>query len=158
MTRLSVLRLGIAFSLLVGAIGCNDDDNDVTGSRGSLVSLDVDAPSFAQSGVEFGIQVNAANVGFSNIRNGRVTVTFETPLSPRSVDASAGTTATISGSSITWDLGTLDSNTRSHIDVRALGTLSPGESSRSARVRAELTAQGISVGDAVADDFVTITP
>jgi hypothetical protein len=39
-----------------------------------------------------------------------------------------------------------------------VGTLSAGENSRSARVRAELTGQGISGGDAVADDFVTITP
>jgi hypothetical protein len=147
-----------AVLMLAATLGCNDDDNDVTGSRGSLVSLDVDAPSFAQSGVEFGIQVNAGNVGFSNIRNGRVVITFETPLAPRSVDASAGTTATISGSSVSWDLGTLDSNTRSHIDVRVVGMLSPGENSRSARVRAELTGQGISGGEAVADDFVTITP
>jgi hypothetical protein len=147
-----------AVLMLAAALGCNDDDNDVTGSRGSLVSLDVDAPSFAQSGVEFGIQVNAGNVGFSNIRNSRVTITFETPLSPRSVDASAGTTATISGTSVSWDLQTLDSNTRSHIDVRVVGTLSAGENSRSARVHAELTGQGISGGDAVADDFVTITP
>jgi hypothetical protein len=147
-----------AVLMLAAALGCNDDDNDVTGSRGSLVSLDVDAPSFAQSGVEFGIQVNAGNVGFSNIRNSRVTITFETPLSPRSVDASAGTTATISGNTVSWDLQTLDSNTRSHIDVRVVGTLSAGENSRSARVRAELTGQGISGGDAVADDFVTITP
>jgi hypothetical protein len=153
------LAISAAAVLMLGAaLGCNDDDNDVTGSRGSLVSLDVDAPSFAQSGVEFGIQVNAGNVGFSNIRNGRVVVTFETPLTPRSVDASAGTTATISGNTVSWDLQTLDSNTRSHIDVRVVGTLSAGENSRSARVRAELTGQGISGGDAVADDFVTITP
>jgi hypothetical protein len=59
---------------------------------------------------------------------------------------------------VTWDLGTLDSNTRSRLDVRVLATLGVGESSRSARVRAELTARGISAGDAVATDFVTITP
>ena len=147
-----------AVLMLAAALGCNDDDNDVAGSRGSLVSLDVDAPSFAQSGVEFGIQVNAGNVGFSNIRNGRVVITFETPLAPRSVDASAGTAATISGNSVSWDLQTLDSNTRSNLDIRVVGTLSPGENSRSARVRAELTGQGVSAGEAVADDFVTITP
>jgi hypothetical protein len=59
---------------------------------------------------------------------------------------------------VSWDLQTLDSNTRSHVDIRVIGTLSPGENSRSARVRAELTGQGLSAGEAVADDFVTIMP
>jgi hypothetical protein len=59
---------------------------------------------------------------------------------------------------VTWDLNTLDANTRSRLQVRVLGTLAPGENSRSARIRAELTGQGISAGDAVATDFVTITP
>jgi hypothetical protein len=157
MNKLPTLRLGIALVLALGATACNDDD-DVTGSRGSLASINVDAPSFAQSGVEFGVEIEAANVGLSNIRNGRVAIAFESPLVPAAVDASAGTSASISASSVAWDLNTLDANTRSRLQVRVLGTLAPGENSRSARIRAELTGQGISAGDAVATDFVTITP
>jgi hypothetical protein len=148
----------VSVLILAGAGACNDDDNDVTGSRGSLATINVDAPSFARSGVEFGVEIEAANVGLSNIRNGRVAISFESPLAPHSVDASAGTSASISGSSVTWDLGTLDANTRSRLQVHVVATLGPGELSRSARINAELTGQGISAGDAVATDFVTITP
>jgi hypothetical protein len=148
----------IAVAIVASATACNDDENDVAGSRGALAVISVDAPSFAQSGVEFGVEIDAANVGINNVRDGRVVVSFESPLTARSVEASSGTTASISGNQVTWDLGTLDSNTRSRLDVRVLATLGAGESSRSARVRAELTARGISAGNAVATDFVTITP
>jgi hypothetical protein len=148
----------IAVAIVTSATACNDDENDVAGSRGALAVISVDAPSFAHSGVEFGVEIDAANVGINNVRDGRVVVSFESPLTARSVEASSGTTASISGGQVTWDLGTLDSNTRSRLDVRVLATLGAGESSRSARVRAELTARGISAGDAVATDFVTITP
>jgi hypothetical protein len=97
-------------------------------------------------------------VGVSNIRNSRVDVTFEAPLTIVSVDPSSGTTATIAGNSIVWDIGTLDANTRSRLAARARGTLAAGALSRSATIRAELTGQGISAGDAVATDSVTITP
>jgi hypothetical protein len=149
--------LAMAVLLLGFSVGCDDDENDVTGSGGSLATLNVDAPSSVRSGEDFGVEINAVNVGVSNIRNGHVTVTFDAPLVARSVEASPGTTATVSGNSVIWDLGTLDSNTRSHIDVRAVGILSPAEPSRTATVRAQLTAQGISAGDAVASDTVTVT-
>ncbi|HEV8231826.1 MAG TPA: hypothetical protein VGQ75_05730 [Thermoanaerobaculia bacterium] len=158
MNRLITLRLVVAVLILAGAGACDDDNNDVTGSRGSVATVNVDAPTFARSGVEFGVEIVAANVGLSNIRNGHVAISFESPLAPHSVDASAGTSASISGSSVTWDLGTLDANTRSRLQIRVVGTLAPGELSRSAQIRAELTGQGISAGDAVATDFVTITP
>jgi hypothetical protein len=148
----------IAGAILLSAAACNNDNNDVAGSRGSLAVVNVDAPSFAQSGVEFGVEITAAAVGISNVLDGHVVITFETPLVPRSVEASAGTSASISGNSINWDLGTLDSNTRSRLQVRTVATLASGESSRSARIRAELTARGIGSGDAVATDFVTVTP
>ena len=148
--------VAVTLLLLGGAVAC-DDENDVAGSRGALAVLNVDAPSFARSGEEFGVEINAGNVGVNNIRDGHVQVTFEAPLFPRSVEASGGTTASVSGNSVTWDLGTLDSNTRSHIDVRVMPILIPGEASRSAVIRAELTARGISSGDAVASDTVTIT-
>jgi hypothetical protein len=146
-----------AVVILASAVSCNDN-NDVAGSRGSLAAVNVDAPSFAQSGVEFGVEISATAVGVSNVLDGRVVITFEAPLVPRSLDASPGTSASISGSSVTWDLGTLDSNTRSRLEVRTIATLASGENSRSARIRAEMTARGITPGDAVATDFVTVTP
>ena len=152
------LRLAaVGLFLAIGTSACNDE-NDVAGTRGALAVLTVDAPSFAQSGVEFGVEIDAANVGISNVRDGRVEITFESPLTPRMVEPSAGTTASVTGDRVTWNLQTLDSNTRSRLQIRVLGTLSAGEASRSARIRAELTAQGISAGEAVATDFVTIMP
>ncbi len=158
MKRNVALRLvAVGLFLAVGTSACNDD-NDVAGTRGALAVLNVDAPSFAQSGVEFGVEIDAANVGISNVRDGRVEITFESPLRPRTVQASAGTTASVSGDRVTWNLGTLDPNTRSRLQVRVMGTLSAGEASRSARIRAELTALGITAGEAVATDFVTVMP
>lgn len=157
MTKMVALRLAaVGLFLAIGTSACNDD-NDVAGTRGALAVLNVDAPSFAQSGVEFGVEIDAASVGVSNVRDGRVEITFESPLSPRAVEASAGTSASASGDRVIWNLETLDANTRSRLHVRVMGTLSPGETSRSARIRAELTAQGISAGEAVATDFVTLT-
>ena len=138
--------------------GCNDDGDDVTSSRGSLAAVEVEAPGMVQSGAEFGVDLSAANVGVSNIRNARVDVTFDAPLTIVSVDPSSGTTATIAGNRIVWDIGTLDANTRSRLAARARGILAAGASSRTATIRAELTGQGISAGDAVATDTVTITP
>lgn len=157
MNRFVVLRRAAVVVLALGTLACNDE-NDVAGARGALAVLNVDAPSFAQSGVEFGVEIDAANVGVRNIRDGRVEITFESPLVPRAVQASSGTTASVSGTRVTWNLETLDSNTRSRLQVRVVGTLAAGEASRSARIRAELTALGIATGDAVATDFVTVMP
>ncbi|HEY6065358.1 MAG TPA: hypothetical protein VIY96_04330 [Thermoanaerobaculia bacterium] len=158
MTRIALLRLGLVLAVTAAAVGCTGDNNDVAGSRGALAVLNVDAPSFARSGVEFDVEIDATNVGINNVRHGSVDVTLELPLLPRSVEASSGTTASISGSRVTWNLMSLDSNSQSRLHLRAVGTLAPGEASRSARIRAELTADGITAGEAVATDFVTITP
>lgn len=152
--RLPLGAMGILLAL--GTAAC--DDNDVAGTRGALAALNVDAPSFAQSGVPFPVEIVAANVGVSNVREGRVEITFESPLAPVSTDASSGTTASVSGDRVTWILATLDSNTRSTLHVRVVGQLPAGQASRSARIRAELTAVGIPAGEAVATDFVTVTP
>jgi hypothetical protein len=146
-----------AVLLAFGSSAC-DDDNDVAGTRGALAVLNVDAPSFAQSGVEFTVEIVAANVGVSNVREGRVEITFEPPLAPVSTDASSGTTASVSGDRVSWNLATLDANTRSTLHARVVGQLPAGQASRSARIRAELTAVGIPAGEAVATDFVTVTP
>jgi hypothetical protein len=158
MTRNLPLRPAVVVLALLGMAGCKDDGNDVTSSRGSLAAVEVEAPGMVQSGVEFGVDLSAANVGVSNIRNGRVDITFDAPLTVLSVDPSSGTSAAIVGNRIVWDLGTLDSNTRSRLAARARGTLSAGETSRTATIRAQLTGQGISAGDAVATDSVTISP
>ena len=152
------LRPIIVLLAVLGMAGCNDDGDDVTSSRGSLAAVEVEAPGMVQSGAEFGVDLSAANVGVSNIRNARVDVTFDAPLTIVSVDPSSGTTATIAGNRIVWDIGTLDANTRSRLAARARGILAAGASSRTATIRAELTGQGISAGDAVATDTVTITP
>jgi hypothetical protein len=158
MNRIWSLRLAVVITGILGIAGCNDDGDDVTGSRGSLAAVEVEAPGTAQSGVEFGVDLAAANIGVSNIRNGRVEVTLDAPLFVLSVDPSSGTTAAVVGNRITWDLGTLDANTRSRLTARVRGTLSPGEGSRMATIQAELTGQGVSAGDAVATDTVTINP
>lgn len=158
MKTVSRLRPGaIVLLLALGSWACGDD-NDVAGTRGALAALNVDAPSFAQSGVEFGVAIDAANVGVSNVREGRVEITFESPLAPVSASPSTGTTASVSGDRVTWNLETLDANSRSTLQVRVVGHLPAGQASRSARIRAELTAIGISAGEAVATDFVTVTP
>lgn len=158
MKKTTAFRLAAAsLVLVIGTAACNDE-NDVAGTRGALAVLHVDAPSFAQTSVEFDVEVVAANVGVSNVRDGRVEVTFEAPLTPLSVDASAGTTAVVGADRATWTLDTLDANSRSTLHVRVVGRLSAGEASRSARIRAELTARGISAGEAVATDFVTVMP
>jgi len=158
MNRNLLLRPAVVLLALLGMASCNDDGGDVTSSRGSLAAVEVEAPGMVQSGVEFGVDLAAANVGVSNIRNSRVDVTFDAPLTVFSVDPSSGTTAAIAGNRIIWDLGTLDANTRSRLTARARGTLAAGETSRTATIRAELTGQGISAGDAVATDSVTISP
>jgi hypothetical protein len=158
MSRNLLLRPALVLLTVLGMAGCNDDGDDVTSSRGSLAAVEVEAPGMVQSGAEFGVDLTAANVGVSNIRNSRVDVSFEAPLTIVSVDPSSGTTASIVGNRIIWDVGTLDANTRSRLAARAVGTLPAGSSSRTAAIRAELTGQGISAGDAVATDSVTITP
>ena len=157
MTRNLLLRPAVVLLAVLGLAGCNDDDG-VTSSRGSLAAVEVEAPGTVQSGAEFGVDLSAANVGVSNIQNSRVDVTFDAPLTIVSVDPSSGSTATIVGNRIVWNLGTLDANTRSRLAARAMGVLAAGQASRTAMIRAELTGQGISAGDAVATDSVTINP
>jgi hypothetical protein len=158
MKKNPALRLAAAsLALVFGTTACNDE-NDVAGARGALAVLHVEAPSFAQSGEEFEVEVVSANVGVSNVRDGRVEVVFESPLMPLAADASSGTTASVAGDRATWTLDTLDANSRSTLRVRVVGRLAAGEASRSARIRAELTARGISAGEAVATEFVTIRP
>jgi hypothetical protein len=161
MKRCRFLRFAIPLALALGIVACDDDD-DVTGSRGSLARVSVDAPGSATSGVEFEVDVSAENVGFSNVRNAQVTVDFPAPLRVFGVDATAGTNASfsndLSGGRVFWDLGTLDSNSQSRLTVRTIGLLAPGQGSTRVTIQASLAAQEIRAGDAIARDDVTIDP
>jgi hypothetical protein len=161
MHRLKIFRAAIPLLLVLSLVACSDDD-DVTGSGGSLARVEIDAPSSATTGNAFEVQVKALNVGVSNIRNGRIDATFGVPLAILSVDTSPGTSASFSngptGGRITWDLGTLDSNSESRLTVQTVGVLAPTQGSQTAMIDASMTAQGISAGDAVATDTVTINP
>ncbi|HEX9287080.1 MAG TPA: hypothetical protein VF999_07425 [Thermoanaerobaculia bacterium] len=158
MNKLAALRVTSALVVILGMAGCHDDGDDVTGSRGSLAVIEVEAPDSARSGDDFRVDVTAGNVGVSNIRNGRVEIALDAPLSILSVETSPGTSASVAGNRIIWDLGTLDSNSRSRLNAQVMGVLSLGEASRTATIRAELFGQAISAGDAVATDTVTINP
>jgi len=161
MRRLKLLRAAVPLVLVLGLVACGDD-NAVTGSNGSLARVEVDAPGSAKTGDAFEVQVKALNIGVSNIRNGRIDATFGVPLAILSVGTSPGTSASFSngptGGRITWDLGTLDSNSESRLTVQAVGVLAPAQGSRTATIEASLTGQSIAAGDAVASDNVTINP
>ena len=77
----------------------------------------VDAPDSATSGQNFDIHVTAQDIGVQNVQNGVVTVTLPSPLTVVSLNAESGTTATFSGSTVTWNLGTLDANTQSELTI-----------------------------------------
>lgn len=161
MRRLDPLRAAVPLVLVLALVACGDDAA-VTGSNGSLGRVEIDAPGSAKTGDVFEVQVKALNIGVSNIRNGRIDATFGVPLAILSVDASPGTSASFSngptGGRITWDLGTLDSNSESRLTVQAVGVLAPAAGSRTATIEASLTGQSIGAGDAVASDTVTINP
>ncbi len=155
--RFSVFVLSAALAPSFAA--CHDDNSDVTGANQSLVRLSVDTPGTAKSGSSFGIQVRALNIGLAGIHNSHVSVTIPTPLTVLSVSAPSGTTAMFSngssGASVEWDFGTLDSNSESKLDITVMGMLAPTESTKKLTVVAQMTAQGINPGGAVAQSDVT---
>src|SRR5262245_40801560 len=156
--KLSRLVLASVAAASLGLVaGCNDDD-DVTGSGGALVRLSLDAPETATSGQPFDFHLTTQNIGVTNVRNGVVTVTVAAPLTITSVNADAGTSATFSGSTATWQLNTLDSNTQSELTVQTVGTLQAGAPNQPVGIQASLVADGINPGESVADDSVTLMP
>jgi len=142
--------------LLGAALGC--EDNKVTTAPGAVASVMFNAPDSVKSGQSFDMDVNALNVGVNGIHNGRVQVTVPAPLSVLSAEASPGTTATFSTSTVSWNLGTLDSNSQSRLHVGLVGTLPGGSAAQSLTVNAMLTADGINPGDAVAHATIQLTP
>ena len=147
-------------ALAVSFAACHDDNSDVTAANQSLVRLSVDTPGTAKSGSSFGVQVRALNVGLAGIHNSHVSVTIPAPLTVLSVTAPSGTNATFSngpsGANVEWDFGTLDSNSESKLDITVMGVLAPTESTKKLTIVAQMTAQGISPGNAVAQSDVTL--
>jgi hypothetical protein len=149
--------LAVTFALAFAADACRDD---TTTAPGAVVNLTFDAPETARSGQSFQVDVDAVNAGINNLHNGRVDVTLPAPLTVDSVSASDGS-ATFSngagGSSVTWMLGSLDSNSQSRLHIHVTGTL-PGAAAMSLTIRASLTGDGVRSGDAVAEKTIRLMP
>jgi len=150
------VRFAVAGLFLVGVLAC--EDNKVTTAPGAVASVMFNAPDAAKSGQSFTIDVNALNVGVNGIHNGHVDVTLPAPLMVLSADPSPGTTATFSTSAVSWNLGTLDSNSQSRLHVGVVGTLPAGSAAQSLTVNAMLTADGIHPGDAIAHATIQLAP
>lgn len=161
MKTLRSLRFALPLALVLGFVACDDDD-DITGSNRSIARVSVDAPDSARSGAQFDVQITAENIGLSNIRTGRVDIDFPIPLTVVGVSTSSGTNATfsngLSGGRVSWDLGTLDSNSRSRLTVRTVGVLALAQAATRVTIVATLTGQSIGAGDAVAREEMTINP
>jgi hypothetical protein len=104
------------------------------------------------------VDVSATNVGIAGVHNGFVSVTVPAPLTITAADPEAGTAASFTSGSASWNLGTLDSNTNSVLHLTVVGTLPNGSVGQLVTVTASLTADAISPGDAVASDSVQINP
>lgn len=156
-----ILCLAAALLSLVAFGACSDNSDTTTGNL-SVVRLTVDAPDTAKSGSNFGVQVRALNVGVAGIHDGHSTVTLPSPLTVISVQAPSGTSATFSngasGGTVDWNLGTLDSNSQSTLDITTMGLLSPSEATKKLTVETTMTAQEIKPGDAKATHDVILTP
>lgn len=132
--------------------------SDTTTAPGSLANVTVTGPNSVTSGQNFDVDVAATAVGINNVQNGMVTVTVPAPLTILSTNASSGTSATVSGNIVTWNIGTLDSNSQSTLHVNLMGTLPAGSNAQSVAIQAQLTATGINPGDATASTTVQINP
>ncbi len=151
-----LLRIALIAAFVGAVVGCHH--TDTTTAPGALANVTVTGPGSVTSGQAFDVDVAATAVGVNNVQNGQVIVTVPAPLTITSTDASSGTSATVAGSTVTWNLGTLDSNSQSTLHVNLMGTLPPGSAARSVAIQAQLTATGISPGDATASTTVQISP
>ena len=152
-------RMALFPLIVAGFAACNNDD--VSGTGGALARLEMDMPDTVRSGVPFDAGASAAAVGVENVHDGVVTITLPAPLRITDVTASPGTSATFSNvglATATWTLRTLDSNTRSTITIYATGTLPPGASEQLLTAQAAMVADGISLGELVANDSFVLAP
>ena len=149
-------RVALVFAFVASLAACHH--SDTTTAPGALANVTVTGPGTVTSGQNFDVDVAATAVGVNNVQNGMVTVTVPSPLTITSTDASSGTSATVSGSTVTWNLGTLDSNSQSTLHVNVMGTLPAGSSAQSVTIQAQLTGTGINAGDAVGSTTVQVNP
>jgi len=149
-------RLVIPAILAASWIACHN--SDTTTAPGSLANVTVTGPGSATSGQSFTMNVAATAVGINNVQNAAVTVMIPPQCTVNSLDASSGTSATTSGGSVTWTIGSLDSNSQAQLHINVTGTLPAGSGVQTVTFQATLTANGVSSGSAVASASVQINP
>lgn len=158
--RIPTLPAVLALVALLGPAACHNDD--VSGSGGALARLEMDMPDRVHSGVPFDAGAAAAAIGVEGVHDGVVTIALPAPLSITDVAASPGTSATFSnggvGATVTWDLHTLDSNTRSTLTIYATAMLPAGAAEQVLTAQASMVADGIGFGDLVANDSFVLAP
>jgi hypothetical protein len=159
--RPRIPTLALPFLIVLGAAACGNND-DVSGSGGALASLEMDMPDRVYSGVPFDAGASAAAVGVEGVHDGVVTISLPAPLTITDVATSPGTSATFSnagvGATVTWDLHTLDSNTRSTLTIYAAGALPANTPEQILTAQASMVADGISFGELVATDSFVLAP
>jgi hypothetical protein len=158
--RLRIPAAAIALLAALGAAACKNES--VTGTGGALAQLEMDMPDTVHSGVPFDAGASAANVGVEGVHDGVVTITLPVSLRITGVATSPGTSATFSndgvGATVTWDLHTLDSFTRSNLTISATATLPTGGPEQILTAHASMVADGISFGELVATDSFVLAP
>jgi Domain of unknown function DUF11 len=150
------LRFALPAIFAASWIACHN--SDTTTAPGSLANVTVSGPGSASSGQSFTINVAATAVGINTVQNAVVTVMIPSQCAVTNLDASGGTGATTSGGTVTWTIGSLDSNSQSQLHIAVTGTLPPGSSAQTVTFQATLTATGVSAGSAVASASVQINP
>jgi hypothetical protein len=155
------LRLFLpALPFVLGALAC--DNESVTGTGGALAQLEMDMPDTVYSGVPFDAGASAANVGVEGVHEGVVTIALPAPLSIMGVATSPGTSATFSndgvGATVTWELNTLDSFTRSNLTISARAELPSGAPEQLLTAQASMIADSIHFGELVANDSFVLAP
>ena len=152
--------LPVLLSAALGALACNNES--VTGTGGALAQLEMDMPDTVRSGQPFQAGSSVANVGVEGVHEGVVTISLPAPLKVTEVAASPGTSATFSndgvGATVTWELRTLDSFTRSNLTIHASGTLPNGAAEQILTAQASMVADGIRFGELVANDSFVLAP
>jgi hypothetical protein len=149
--------------LLLGALATLACKNEsVTGTGGALAQLEMDMPDTVHSGAPFDAGASAANVGVEGVHEGVVTIALPAPLQVTNVATSPGTTATFSnagvGATVTWNLNTLDSFTRSNLTIYATAALPQGAPEQILTAQASMVADGIAFGELVANDSFVLSP
>ena len=151
-----ILQLAALATLAASWIACHN--SDTTTAPGSLANVTVTGPGSSTSGQSFTMNVAATAVGINTVQNVVVTVMIPPQCTVNSLDASSGTTATTSGATVTWTIGSLDSNSQSQVHINVTGSLPAGSGAQTVTFQASLSGNGITPGSAVASTSVQINP